>query len=325
MGGPRNAAYIWSIVALALLAACSVIPTPFYLVAPGAAIDLSRRIVVAGHRAPQRKFYLTDVVLVPASILMLAGAAIPGVRIVRRDAVLAPSEDGRGYARSMVDAMGQSQNVAAIVAERAAGLHVRLAHDDVCVVDIRATPGGTPVLHPGDCLIRVGDRPIETTAGLLRAVAALGEAFVAPVRVRRDGRLVDLEVPTVPKLHGVRLGVRVRERTPPAALPVAVRYAFADVGGASGGLMFALEIYAALRDGGDARVPVAGTGTISIDGRVGPVEGTREKYIAAQRAGAKTFLVPLENYAEIAREKGLRVVPVRTFADALAVLRRERS
>ncbi len=321
MGGRRNAAYIWTIVALAALAAFSVIPTPYYLLAPGAAVDLSGRIVVGGHAPPPRRFYLTDVLLARASVLMLAGAALPGVRLVRRDRVVPPGESARGYDRTMVDAMGESQNVAAIVAERAAGLRVTLPRPRVCVVDIRETPGGEPVLHPGDCFLRVGRRAIGDTASLVSAVAALGHAFDVKVRVERDGRTRDLDVPTIPLAHGVRLGVRVREETPRATLPVPVRYAFNDVAGSSGGLMFALEIYAALRGIPQHGGAVAGTGTMSLDGRVGPIEGTRQKLIAAERAGITTFLVPVENYPEIARERGARIIPVRTFDQALAALR----
>lgn len=319
MGDRRNAAYIWTVVALAVLAALSVIPTPFYLLAPGGAVDLSTRIVVAGYGAPKRRLYLTDVVLARASVLMLAGVAIPGVRVVRRDTVMPAGESARGFGAAMDDAMGESQNVAAIVAERAAGFRVARSPSRVCVVDIRATPGGEPVLHPGDCFERVGMRRIDDTAGLVRAVAALGRAFVAKVRVRRDGRSIELDVPTVPVIRGVRLGVRVRERTPPASLPVAVRYTIGDVAGSSGGLMFALQIYAALR-GLDGPGGIAGSGTIALDGAVGPIEGARQKYIAAQRAGATTFLVPARNAAEILHERGPRIVAVRSFGEALRVL-----
>jgi predicted S18 family serine protease len=43
--------------------------------------------------------------------------------------------------------------------------------------------------------------------------------------------------------------------------------------------------------------------------------------IAAKRAGVTVFLVPRANAADIASERGVRVVPVGTFSDALAALR----
>jgi PDZ domain-containing protein len=125
---------------------------------------------------------------------------------------------------------------------------------------------------------------------------------------------------TIPGPHGARLGVLVARRTSRAALPVPVRYAIGDIAGSSGGLMFALEIYESLRPG-RARDPVAGTGTLTTDGRIGPIEGVRQKLIAAERAGAQTFLVPRQNYPELAHDDHpkIRIIPVATFAEALAV------
>lgn len=319
MGGRRNAVYIWTIVVLAVLAGLSIVPTPYYVLAPGGAIDLGKRITVAGHAAPDRRLYLTDVVLARASVLLLAAAILPGTRIVRRERVMPAGESARGYDRVMSDAMGESQNIAAIVGERAAGLRVAVPQARVCIADIPLR-AGTRVLRRGDCIARVGAKAIATERELQRSLASLGRARSVRIRVLRDGAERDLVVPTIAATHGARLGILVIERVPAAQLPVAVRYAFDDVSGSSGGLMFALHIYSALH-GVRAGEPVAGTGTISLDGTVGPIEGTRQKLIAAQRAGAKLFLVPVANYAEIAHERGIRIVPVATFAQAVNVLR----
>lgn len=317
MGGRRNAVYIWTVVVLAILAGLSIVPTPFYVLAPGGAIDLGQRITVAGHAAPDRRLYLTDVVLARASVLLLAAAVLPGTRIVRRDRVLPVGESARGYDRVMSDAMGESQNVAGIVAERAAGLRVEVPPSRVWIADVPLRTDSR-VLRRGDCFERVGATAIRIQRDLQRALASVGRA--RSVRVLRDGAERELDVPTFATAHGARLGVLVIDRVPQAHLPVAVRFAFDDVSGSSGGLMFALHIYSALH-GSRAGEPVAGTGTIALDGTVGPIEGTRQKLIAAQRAGAKLFLVPVANYAEISHESGIRIVPVKTFAAALHVLR----
>ena len=43
---------------------------------------------------------------------------------------------------------------------------------------------------------------------------------------------------------------------------------------------------------------VAGTGTITADGKVGPIGGITHKMVAAQDAGATVFLVPADNCDE---------------------------
>jgi PDZ domain-containing protein len=67
---------------------------------------------------------------------------------------------------------------------------------------------------------------------------------------------------------------------------------------------------------------VAGTGTITADGTVGPIGGIPFKMRAARDAGAVTFLVPSDNCAEAAQNApdGLRLVRVTTLASAVDAL-----
>jgi PDZ domain-containing protein len=71
-----------------------------------------------------------------------------------------------------------------------------------------------------------------------------------------------------------------------------------DIGGPSAGLVFALSIYDVLTPGPltDGHV-IAGTGTITADGRVGRIGWIRQKVSGAQDAGARLFLVPPDNCA----------------------------
>ena len=68
---------------------------------------------------------------------------------------------------------------------------------------------------------------------------------------------------------------------------------------------------------------IAGTGTIALDGRVGPVSGVAEKTRAAIDAGADLLLVPVESLPDTAAatEAGITVVGVETFQDALDAVR----
>lgn len=109
---------------------------------------------------------------------------------------------------------------------------------------------------------------------------------------------------------------------------VKVTLRLADVGGPSAGLMFALGIVDKLDGdgrGGDltgGRI-IAGTGTISPDGTVGPVGGVSLKTRAARRDGATVFLVPRAECddAKAERPAGLRLVPVTTLERAIDDLR----
>ncbi|MFF8955760.1 hypothetical protein [Streptomyces sp. NPDC014894] len=109
---------------------------------------------------------------------------------------------------------------------------------------------------------------------------------------------------------------------------VKVTLRLADVGGPSAGLLFSLGIVDKLDgdgSGGDLTGGrrIAGTGTITADGGVGPVAGVALKTQAAKRDGAEVFLVPKGecDAAEAGRAEGLRLVPVTTLKGAVESLR----
>ena len=67
---------------------------------------------------------------------------------------------------------------------------------------------------------------------------------------------------------------------------------------------------------------IAGTGTIEIDGSVGPVGGVKQKVIAAKRANASLILVPTANYSEASAysDENTSIVAVDSFEEALNVI-----
>jgi Lon-like protease len=93
-------------------------------------------------------------------------------------------------------------------------------------------------------------------------------------------------------------------------------------GGSSAGLMFTLTIFDLLtpEDLTGGRL-IAGTGTITLDGRVGAIGGVRQKVGGAERAGAEYFLVPPNNYEEaLAAARRIKVVKAATALEAIEFL-----
>ena len=107
--------------------------------------------------------------------------------------------------------------------------------------------------------------------------------------------------------------------------PITVKIKLAETGGPSGGLIFALGIIEKLQSENLTRGRnIAGTGTISDTGEVGPIGGITEKIIGAKKDGVEIFLAPIENCLDISTPQlldGIKVVPVATLAQALEVLR----
>jgi len=93
-------------------------------------------------------------------------------------------------------------------------------------------------------------------------------------------------------------------------------------GGPSGGMIFAIGVIELLtpRDILNGR-HISGTGTISIEGRVGPIGGINEKIRAAAKAGAEIFLAPLGNRKDITNvPAGIKIIMVSTLSDAINAL-----
>ena len=102
--------------------------------------------------------------------------------------------------------------------------------------------------------------------------------------------------------------------------PFTIDFNLANIGGPSAGLMFSLAVIDKLTTGDlNGAKFVAGTGTISEDGKVGPIGGITHKMMAAQEAGATVFLVPAENCdeARTAKNDTMELVKVATLDQAV--------
>ena len=117
------------------------------------------------------------------------------------------------------------------------------------------------------------------------------------------------------------LGIAVRDA--PWA-PFTVDFNLANIGGPSAGLMFSLAVIDKLTTGEvNGGKFVAGTGSISPDGKVGPIGGILHKMSSAQDAGATVFLVPAENCDEARTmpDTTMELIKVDTLPDAVDALK----
>ncbi len=119
------------------------------------------------------------------------------------------------------------------------------------------------------------------------------------------------------------IGIAPEDRVIGFDFPVDVTIDSGNVGGPSAGLAFTLAVLDVLTPGeltGGRRVAV--TGTMSLDGTVGPVGGAAQKAITVRDAGYEVFLVPPDELDEVRTAVGddLEVIAVGTLAAALDAL-----
>ena len=310
---------------LALLA-----PTPYILESPGPAVDLlgereGRPVlrVEGGEADPgEGTLHMTTVMvggppIGTTSLLDLGrGLTDPAVDVVPRELMYPTgvTSDEVGEANSA--AMSDSQQTAT-----AAALHELGREVPQRLVVQQLVPGGPAegVLRAGDEVIAAEGRPVADLEAVRAAVGAAGPDPVT-LTVRRDGVEQDLEVPVAAAPEGApqpwQMGALIETAYD---VPVDVELTVPDIGGPSAGLMFALTVIERLTPGAmTGGASIAGTGTITGDGVVGPIGGIPQKVRGAAEAGATTFLAPTANCEELAGRvpEGLTVYPVDTLGQA---------
>lgn len=184
---------------------------------------------------------------------------------------------------------------------------------------IQDTPASKKLVA-GDYLLAVGAVEVLTYEEL-KAQIQLSQGQPIIVKVLRDGESKEFELTPEKKEDTWVIGAMVGYVYD---FPVDIALQLGDVGGPSGGLIFSLGIIDVLTEGSlGGQNHIAGTGTISADGKVGPIGGIELKLISAKNAGATLFLAPEGNCSEVIGQipGGLSVAVVKDLKSALQAVK----
>ncbi|MBY6275949.1 PDZ domain-containing protein [Symbiobacterium thermophilum] len=303
-------------------------PTPYYVTAPGAAIDTSRLVTVENGDVHRGHLYLLVVNTQPANLFWYLYAQVD------RRAVLETKEQYLGSFESYAEyldwnrqLMTDSQRTARAVAFQQLGFGEGVRSVGARVVGVLADSPVRDLLHAGDVIVAVAGEPVTGSESLRSRMAGIPGGEEVPVTVLRGGGEVTLTLPTRASQEAGRegsavFGITIQDELEfdDDAVPVEIRSG--SIFGPSAGLMFTLQIIDQLTPGGLTDLVVAGTGTIEPDGRVGRIGGVQQKVYTAEAAGADLMFVPRGNYEEaIAVATRVQVVPVDHVRDALEWLR----
>ncbi|WP_435743183.1 YlbL family protein [Nocardioides sp. SYSU DS0663] len=219
--------------------------------------------------------------------------------------------------RGAID-MVSSQDAATAVALTELGYDVEPAIEVLFVTE------GTPAdgrLEPRDLLLEAGGEPVERAQDVVDAVKAAGVGEPVEFTVRRGGERRTVQVEPEQVDGGPQIGIRLGTGY---TFPFEVSVDIDDsIGGPSAGLMFSLAIYDTLTEGSlTGGGTVAGTGTIDVEGNVGPIGGIQQKIVGARDDGAGLFLVPQENCADAlgAPNGDMRLARADTMHDAVEAI-----
>jgi Lon-like protease len=305
-----------------------VLPSPDYLYLPNQAQPLDGRVKVEGGHTPEGpgRIYYLDVTVRQATWLehLFAFTRPEGATLVPKAQVVPTGSSFDEEHRQELAAMDRSEQVAAAVALRKAGLDVKTTLTGVLVELVAQDVPAARVLRPGDLIVSVNGATVVRTAQLRDKVSRHRPGDVLSLGVRRAGSSRMLAVRTVPDPASPRtpiIGIRIAQGAS-VKLPIGVKIDLGGVGGPSAGLPFALDVLELLGHDVDHGLKVAATGELDLDGSVRPIGGVKQKTFGARQAGVDVLLVPAGENAAVARRYAgsLRVVPVDSFQQALRAL-----
>ncbi|MGA4851197.1 YlbL family protein [Streptomyces sp. G5(2025)] len=344
---PRRTATMLAstLMLIALLCAGVLIKVPYSEMSPGPTVntlgdhDGEPVLQISGHKTypTSGNLNMTTVRVTSADYKMNLAEAVYGWLahdniVVPHDTLYPNGKTEQQSTQENAEEFSQSQESAKVAALRELDLPVE---SQVIVATVFKGDPAEGKLHAGDVIQKVDGKPVKEMTDVAKLVTEhkpgesvtftivpVKEAAAAEKSGKKASRTEEIKITTKKAEGGDRAIVGIEAGTD-HTFPFTIDIKLADVGGPSAGLMFALGIVDKLTPkdltGGKF---VAGTGTITERGKVGPIGGIEMKTVGAREKGAEYFLTPKDNCAAAASDvpDGLTLVEVDTIEDAVKSL-----
>ncbi len=318
---------LWTAVVLALLTPLAwLVNLPYFAVSAGPTDDAVDAVIVEADFPvfqPQGELILLTVSLQPVNLYEAIIAVLDQrIDLIERELIRPQGETDDEARQRGLQAMDRSKDIAIAVALAELGLEESLA-EGVKVVGVFQEAPASEALSGGDLVVEMESEPIRTVVDIRRILESRRPGEEVEVTVVRGAERIPLSF----ALHAnpdspdqAMVGI-----TASTAYPIDIDSA--NYGGPSAGMIYTLAVIDLLEEGEltDGKV-VAGTGTVSLDGSVGPIGGVRQKLVAAEAAGAEVVLVPRGNYDEATTAPvEVEIVAVGSISEAVSYLRESKS
>ncbi|MEI7623144.1 MAG: S16 family serine protease [Actinomycetes bacterium] len=311
-----------------------VIRLPYYVLSPGSSRPTEGLISVSGAETYENNGavdFLTVSLRQATPIEALAAWVNPDLELTPEEKILGkqtPDENRELNIRMMTD----SKDAAQYQALTRLGYTIKTTGSGAVIATVAEGGPSTGLLVPGDVITGVNGRAISFSQQLIDIVSSSRPSSsvtftVEPFDPTRSDARPAREVTVV---LGAResdatkgfLGVSTFTRDLSFNFPVQITINSGRVGGPSAGLAFTLGILDVMTPGSlTGGLTISATGTMGLDGTVGPIGGIHQKVMASRRAGVDLMFVPASEIDEARKYAGnLRVEPVDTLDEALAIL-----
>lgn len=319
------------VIAAILIGVGASVTLPYYSFSPGPAYEIDDLVTMANPDPIDGEFYMLTISLSPVSVIEYVFAQFESsVDLIPREAVRPVGQTDEEYRARNRLSMDESKTNAVYVALNHLGYDVAVNGDGVLVAGLTEGSPVEGVLLPDDVIVKVDGVPVMTSGDLTSLIGERAVGDEIALDLLRDGEPITLTVTLVEHVSDPSrpmVGFLATTYNWSYTSPIDIEIDTTNVGGPSAGLMYTLTMIDMLseEDLAGGRV-IAGTGTIDLDGSVGPIGGIRQKIVAAQATGADVMFVPADNWDELEGfDVDIEKVRVETYLDALAYLTGQQS
>ena len=301
------------------------IKLPYYILAPGGTINITNRVVMEDYKKEENgsinMLYVSEYDGTPASLLM---AKIKNYDIESNKERQISNETIKEINKRNKIMRDNSLDIATMVAYTEAGKKIDIKNRKNVVVATTIDNG----LEIGDEIITVDNVKCEEVADIKKQINRKEENDIITFKILRENK--EKEIKSKVLLEGTNKivgSVIITEYDYEINPQIDIKFKNSE-SGASGGLMLALTIYNAITEDDIIKGrTIAGTGTISLDGTVGEIDGIKYKIMGAAKNKVDIVFVPSANYEEAIMTKNkykynLEIVRVDTFKEAIEYLKK---
>jgi PDZ domain-containing protein len=261
-------------------------------------------------------------------LLYIYGFFDPNIDLKNRDNEILLNMDQKDYINIMENLMQESQMISKVVALRKAGYSLEISGRGILINGILNDSPAKNKLLPGDVIIKIDEQPVRTLEDFSEIVRSYNSSQMVRITFLRDNTAYSTSIPLIElpstdgKTERIGIGVYADTKDLQCKFPLKIEINLEKIKGPSAGLMITLEILNQLTENDlSSSLLIAGTGNLSVDGRITEVDGIKQKIVSAKKHKADVFLVPQKNYPEALKfGRGIRIIPVNDFDDAIMKL-----
>ena len=243
-----------------------------------------------------------------------------------REVILPDGVTPQELSEISIQNMVTSENVAIAVALDSLDYEIESEGDGVLVVGLLDDSPVKDKLIKNDLIISINNELVRSASEFISMLRTYEIGDIVNIGLIRNEQELTIKTKLIEHVeyeNEPMVGFLASTPNQEFIFPFEVDIQTGNVGGPSAGMMMALNVYNLLTEDDITNgKKVAGTGTIEIDGSIGPVGGVKQKVIAAKRANASLILVPTANYEEasVFSDDNTQIIAVDSFDNALNVI-----